>query len=449
VKANENWFREHCDLSDADVDDAPPLSGHPGRPGATDPGAATGVRRVESVPASQVERKQVAWAIPGRVAYGYLSLLIGEQGLGKSTWLSWLAAQNSHVGEVTLVCSAEDGWDTTIRPRLEAWEADLRLVRFVEVALADRSADGLLLPDDIDELSREIHDTGAKIVTIDPVLAHLGRGIDSHRDASTRQALAPLARIASEHGCAIVAAHHLNKSAGTDPLARASASVAFTAQARSVLLWARDPDDENGERGNRRALASVKSNLARLAPTQLWQVEPIVLPAAGAAPEVETSRVALIGESEHTGRDLLRVRDDDEHASALEEAKAFLGAELVVGAVQAKTLLATARSVGIAEKTLRRAAEELGVKKGISGFHEGWIWNLPEGGQGGWPSSGSDEFGHLRENDSTMRVCDPSEPLEDAKVANTNELGTFVGEVDLERARRFDALYPPRSGRHA
>ena len=41
-------------------------------------------RRVESVPASDVERKQVDWMLPGRFAYGYLGLLIGEQGLGKS-----------------------------------------------------------------------------------------------------------------------------------------------------------------------------------------------------------------------------------------------------------------------------------------------------------------------------------------------------------------------------
>ncbi len=324
------------------------------------------MRRVESVQASQVLRKAVAWALAGRVAYGYLTLLIGEQGLGKSQWLTWLAAENSRAGAVTLVCSAEDGWDTTIRPRLEAWQANLDLVRFVEIALTDGSADGLLLPDDADELSREIHDTGAKIVTIDPVLAHLGRSIDSHKDASVRQALAPLARLAGEHNVAVVGSHHLNKSVGTDPLSRASASVAFTAQARSVLLWARDPDDEDGERGSRRCLASVKSNLAPLAPTQAWTIEPILLQADSIHPEVATSRVTLVGESEHTGRDLLVIRDDEQR-SAVEEAAAFLVDELRGGAVPAKMVLADARSLGISEITLRRAAQRLSVTKTKSG----------------------------------------------------------------------------------
>jgi hypothetical protein len=404
------------------------------------------VRRVESVPASQVERKQVEWALPGRVAYGYLTLLIGEQGLGKSQWLAWVAAENSRRDAVTLVASAEDAWETTIRPRLEAWNARLELVRFVEVALEDSSADGLLLPDDVDELSREIHDTGATIVTIDPVLAHLGRDIDSHRDASTRQALAPLARLANEHGAAIIAAHHLNKSSSTDALARASASVAFTAQARSVLLWARDPDDEDGERGQRRALAHVKSNLSPLTPTQTWTVEPIVLPATGTNPEVETSRVRHTGESEHTGRDLLARRDDTE-PSALEEAREFLRQELATGPVPAKTIFSAAKVLGISEITLRRAAKEIGAETRKAAFAGGWEWLLPIRHEDDHPARSSSENGsddHLRTNGSTMRVSTPSESLKRHEDDHQREMIIFDA---IERARRFDQLYPPKGSR--
>jgi AAA domain len=157
-------------------------------------------RHVESVRESEIHRKRIDWLVPGRVPIGYLTLLIGVEGLGKSQWLTWLAAMNS-LGKlanepgVTLICSAEDAWDSTIRPRLEAWNANLELVRFVAV-YEDGEGDGLLLPDDINDLAREIHDTGATLCTVDPVLAHLGREIDSHKDASTRQALAPLARVA-------------------------------------------------------------------------------------------------------------------------------------------------------------------------------------------------------------------------------------------------------------
>ncbi len=404
------------------------------------------MRRVESVPASRVDRKKVEWALEGRVAYGYLSLLIGEQGLGKSQWLAWVAAENSRNGRVTLVASAEDSWDATIRPRLEACNANLELVRFVKVALPDMSADGLMLPDDVHELSREIAETGASIVTIDPVLAHLGRDIDSHRDASTRQALAPLARLADEHGAAVIAAHHLNKSSTSDPLTRASASVAFTAQARSVLLWARDPDDEEDERGNRRALAHVKSNLSALAATQTWLVKPMLLPASGTHPEVETSRVVHTGESAHTGRDLLTRRDDGDR-SAIEEAREFLREELATGPVPTNTILGAAKTLGISEITLRRAAKDVGAEARKTGMSGGWEWLIPLRREDDHPPGSSSENGfddHLRRNGSTTRVSTPSESRESTEDGHPRDLTIFDA---IERAKRFDEQFPPKGSR--
>jgi archaellum biogenesis ATPase FlaH len=389
------------------------------------------MRRVETHTVSSVKRQTVDWALSGRIPVGHLSVLIGEQGLGKSTWLAWLAAEASKRGQVVLVCSAEDDIASTIKPRLEAWEANLDLVRFVTVALDSTTEDGLLLPDDVEELTERIRETEARIVTIDPILAHLGREIDSHRDASTRQALAPLARIAGERQCAIVGAHHLNKGQGSDPLRRASASVAFTAQARSVLLWARDPDDPEGERGSQRALAHVKCNLAALAPTLTWEIESVVLPASASEPAVETSRVVPVGESEHTGRDLLAQQDDTE-PSAIDEAREFLLSELASGPVAARKMMGDGRQLGIAERTLRRAAKRLGVETRKSTFAGGWEWVLPltaEDGQAVWPPAEHDDVGHLRQNGSTMPVSSTSEAPKKGEDGQANELAIFASET--------------------
>jgi AAA domain len=391
-------------------------------------------RRVETHAVSGVKRETVDWALAGRIPVGHLSLLIGEQGLGKSTWLAWLAAEASKMSQVVLVCSAEDSIATTIKPRLEAWGADLDLVRYVKVALDDTSEDGLLLPDDVDELSQRIAETGARIVTIDPILAHLGREIDSHRDASTRQALAPLARIAAEHRCAVVGAHHLNKSQGSDPLRRASASVAFTAQARSVLLWTRDPDDPEGDRGPRRALAHVKSNLAAEAPTLAWSIESVSLEACGDEPAVETSRVVSMGELDRTGRELLALQDDNE-PSVMDEARQFVLDELATGPVPAKTMISNARQMGISEKTLRRAQKREGVETRKLGFGGGWEWVLPivavEDGQAPLGLPVDDNGGHLRENGSTMRVQGGSEGSESLEGGHDQVLAIFGGDQCL------------------
>jgi hypothetical protein len=98
---------------------------------------------------------------------------------------------------------------------------------------------------------------------------------------------------------------HLNKAQGLAPLQRLSGSGAFGALARSVLLFDRDPDDPDGEMGSQRVLAHIKCNVGPEMPSLLYRIEPTLLPATAEEPEVETSRLELIGDSPHSGRALL------------------------------------------------------------------------------------------------------------------------------------------------
>jgi hypothetical protein len=159
---------------------------------------------------------------------------------------------------------------------------------------------------------------------------------------------------------------------------RLPGSVAFGNAVRSVLLLERDPDDPDGERGHSRVLAHVKSNLGPLAPSLLYRLAPIILPAEGSAPMVETSRLELVGESEHDGRALLNAGDDDER-SAREEAIDFLRDYLADGGRHSVAeIYKEAGSLRISDRTLRRARTKLGVKAEKSGFRGGWQWWLPE-----------------------------------------------------------------------
>jgi hypothetical protein len=158
---------------------------------------------------------------------------------------------------------------------------------------------------------------------------------------------------------------------------RLGGSGAFGNAARSVLLLDRDPDDPDGEEGNQRVLAHIKCNVAPLAPSLLYAVKPILLPANETDPEVETSRLELIGESPHNGRALLAGASEEER-SVLDEAKGFLRTELAEGSRIAGDLLKEGRTVGISERTLQRARTLLGVKTEKAGFGEGWEWSLPK-----------------------------------------------------------------------
>ena len=68
-----------------------------------------------------------------------------------------------------------------------------------------------------------------------------------------------------------------------------------------------------------------------------------------------------------------------ERLRRLEEAIAFLQHHLAAGPQPAKSLLQAAKSVGIAERTLHRAKDVLGVTTEHTGWHGGWVW-VPSGG---------------------------------------------------------------------
>ena len=66
-----------------------------------------------------------------------------------------------------------------------------------------------------------------------------------------------------------------------------------------------------------------------------------------------------------------------ERLRRLEEAIAFLQHHLAAGPQPAKTLLQAAYAAGIAERTLHRAKDVLGVTTAHTGWHGGWVWVPP------------------------------------------------------------------------
>lgn len=383
-------------------------------------------RYVRAITASTVERERVEWLMPGRVPLGSVTLLVGDGGLGKSTWTALLAGEVSATADV-LIASAEDSLAATLRPRLEAVQADLQRVHFVHMQTAEGDVDELTIPGDVEQLAQLVEETRARLIVVDPLVAHLSAELNSWSDHSVRRALSSLHRLAEASGAAIVAVMHVNKGVSSDPMLRIGGSSGFRNAARSMLVFARDPEDPEGDDGRRRLLAHSKSNLSALAPTLVYELSPIQLDALEGQPEVTTTKLELVGESTLGHMDVLKRRDDvdEEHVSALDDATGFLLEELGAGSVAAKTIIASAKTIGIAEKTLRRAGTKLRLSKSKDGFGGAWLWALPEDGQPPWPPSQNSGVGHLRENTVTLRLCEPSEGLPEPKVANKTLMGTF------------------------
>lgn len=381
---------------------------------------------------SDVQPETVRWLWPGRVPLGKLTMLDGDPGLGKSTLALDVAARLS-MGAVlpdgsepelegsagTVLLTAEDGLADTVRPRLDAAGGDpgrVAVVKHVPTADGDPRLPNV---EDTPHLGQALDDVDARLLVVDPLMAFLPSDVNSHRDQDVRRALAPLADLADETGVAVVAIRHLNKSGGSNPKYRGGGSIGLIGAARSGLLVAEDPDAPDA----RRILASTKSNLGPEPPSLAYRME---------STDTGAVRISWEGESEHTAHTLLDAPSGEER-SAREEAKDFLRVALRNGPREAQEVKEEAEKVGVTERTLRRARNELDVKLSRDGYQGPWLWTLPDNNAG------------QEEHVATIGQTTPREGRRDRGSTNGGQGAPSGGH---HRASSSNDGHPPREAGH-
>lgn len=195
---------------------------------------------------STVTSSFVEWLWYPYIPFGKVTLLQGDPGCGKSTLMMNIIAAVSTGGytpdgiklkkasHVIYQCS-EDGISDTIKPRLEAANADCSRIAFL-----DEELEQVTLGSDI--LRRAIAEYHAKLLIVDPVQAYLG-DTDMASAIGMRKVLRNLSKWAELYECAIVLIGHLNKKNNAKDIYRGLGSIDFIAVARSVLQIERREDD--------------------------------------------------------------------------------------------------------------------------------------------------------------------------------------------------------------
>lgn len=341
-------------------------------------------RRVLLTAASSIKPRPVRWVWDDRVPAGAITLIPGREGIGKSLTLVWLTAcitrgtlPGIHYGtpRPVIYAATEDSWAHTVVPRLIAAGADLDMVYRVDVRTETDQIAPLTLPHDTDALAETIQEMGVAMLALDPLMSVLSAGIDTHRDRELRTALDPLTALADRTGCAVVGLAHFNKGGGNDALNLITGSRAFSAVARAVISIARDPDDEEGGC----VLSQSKNNLGRLDLPSLRYVIQSAEVATDEGP-AHVGRLVFTGETDRSVTDI--ISDSGEDRAEKKDAKQFLMEALAAGPVRSKVIAQDAREgLGISERTLKRARQELGVKAeqmatGPNGKNEWWL-SLP------------------------------------------------------------------------
>jgi putative DNA primase/helicase len=330
---------------------------------------------------ADVAPEPVQWLWAGRLACGKLTLIAGDAGIGKSqlsldiaarisTGNVWPDGERAALGNVVIL-SAEDGHADTLRPRLDAADADVSRVHALTAVTGEDGARRTFdLAADLAALEEAVIAIGAvRLIIVDPITSYMGR-IDSHRTTDVRRVLEPLADFGERLGVAVLTISHPPKAAPARALHAVTGSYAYVAAARMVFLVAEEPET------NRRLLLPIKNNLTAqpdglgfnlaqriigdgiVASHVIWSTKPVSMTAD------EALAVAAEGR---------------ERNGALSEAKDFLINMLAAGPVPAKDVQRQATEAGIAPRTLRRARETLGIeprRTGGLGREGAWTWEL-------------------------------------------------------------------------
>lgn len=390
-----------------------------------------------AVRVSDVATERVQWLWHGRLPRGKVVMLDGDPALGKSTLMLDLAARlttGSRMPDGTpgddpesvVLMTAEDGIADTVRPRLEAADADLRRVHvFAEVRLVDGSTRLPTIPGDLHHLETLVNDTGAGLVIVDVLNAYLSSKVDGYRDQDVRGALHPVAKLAERTGATVVALRHLSKSGGANAVYRGGGSIGIIGGARAGLLVGPDPDDES-----RRVLAVSKSNLAEKPPSLAYRLVNDDL--RGVA------RVVWEGTVEHSADGLLVPREESGREDL--DGSDVLASILADGPLWVAEAITAMASAGFTKDQARRAKDKVArsLKVGKPGDAvQGWQWALrgrpspPEGGRQ-TPEDGEGGSSQNVPSSPSSPSSPPSLPPSEAPVPVivTNLVGT-TGHCDV------------------
>ena len=311
---------------------------------------------------SSVSTKVVDWLWYPYIPYGKLTILQGDPGCGKSTFIIDIIASvttgkplpNGIVIEphnVIYQCS-EDGLADTIKPRLVAAGADCNKVAYINEDIFGFSIDDEIVRDTIIKLR-------ARLMVIDPFQAYLGDA-DLSNAMSMRKVLRRLSMWASQYDCAVVLVGHLNKKSSSKELYRGLGSIDVAAAARSVLQL--DVDEENEDY---RVLRHVKSSLASKGADICFE-----LSKKGTVAWKENESMFNNLEENHTETETAAIV-----TSKQEKAANRIKELLANGPVESTNVLIQLQNMDIGKRTITDVKRILGIKsKKIDGV---WYWVMP------------------------------------------------------------------------
>lgn len=308
---------------------------------------------------SSVRQRKIDWLWYPYIPYGKITIIQGDPGEGKSTFILNIAAlltrgKNMPDGyplskpECVVYQTAEDNIADTVKPRLVSAKADCNKIAYI----IDEDASLNLDDPRIEEV---IKATKARLFILDPLQAYLSQDSDLLSAGRMRQKLKKIADLAAKYKCAFVIIGHMNKSSGEKNIYRGLGSIDITAIARSVLMIIRDQMDSS-----KRYMFPVKSSLAPEGNSIAFSFN-------------KDKGLTWIGKA---NLDINKQESYKIDKSKTSLAKRMVSELLEYGDLPSKDIMNKLKLAGISERTANEVKSELSV----SSYRKGktWYWHLED-----------------------------------------------------------------------
>ena len=212
---------------------------------------------------SQRKVKELEWLWKPYLIKGNLNIIVGDGGVGKSYFITWLLSAISKGSKIpfdeknfvignSILQNAEDDPDATILPRLLANDADTDKIGFFNEEEKSLSIHQL------ERLESKLKELRPEVLVLDPIQAYIG-DININSSVEVRNALKPLKILAQTYNCAIVMIMHLNKNNSVNKATnRVMGSYDFIASCRSAILI-----ESNPQNPEEKLFIPIKTNLMK------------------------------------------------------------------------------------------------------------------------------------------------------------------------------------------
>lgn len=320
--------------------------------------------------ATQLARgKAKKWLAKQRIPRAGVTVLVGDEGIGKSLFWVWIVAAITtgkplpefglparDPQHVRLVVT-EDDWSTDVRPRLEVAGADLR---YIDVIACERDGSGSpVFPSD--DLALLYQEPIPVLIVVDAWLDTVPSSLNVQTPQDARLALHPWKDVAVQLDAAVLLMTHTNRDTGSSARNKYGITGELRKKARMALFAQRD------ERG-RLAIGPEKANGTRIVPASMFTIDSVQVRPPTDDDDGTVPRLRYVGESD---------QDMTEHVSGDMKPEAKWLIEFLCDADKSRTeVFDAATEKGFKRHAVYAASRSLKVKQERNGFQGQTMWSL-------------------------------------------------------------------------